>query len=65
MPIGIWVQFLGKRLGILRRMRVVRACIDLKLLDDLPGQPILGEHAPDGLDDHTLGVLFADGTGGD
>src|SRR4051812_50164153 len=56
-----------ERSGLLGLVRVVGPRVDLQLLQDLPAQLVLREHAPHGLLDRLAGVLLehlADRRGG-
>src|ERR1700754_1086112 len=47
----------GVRLRLLCLVRVVRARVDLQLLQQLPAEAVLGEHAPDRSLNRLTGVL--------
>src|SRR3546814_10405185 len=53
-----------ERGGLLGRVRVLGAGVDLELLQHLAAQAVLGEHAPDGLLDGLAGVLLEELTDG-
>src|SRR5919107_5170400 len=52
-------------LRLLGLVRVLRAGVHLQLLDHLPAQPVLREHAPDRLLDGLAGVLLQQVADGD
>ena len=48
----------GKGLGLLTRVRMLRAGIDLELFDDLAIESVLGQHALDGVLQNVGGLRF-------